>query len=34
MSFYPRWIVACTLGELVGMGIATGAALTIDALIG
>jgi NAD(P)-dependent dehydrogenase (short-subunit alcohol dehydrogenase family) len=34
MSFYRRWIVACTLGELVGMGIATGAALTIDALIG
>jgi NAD(P)-dependent dehydrogenase (short-subunit alcohol dehydrogenase family) len=34
MSFYRRWIVACTAGELVGIGVATGAALAIDTLIG
>jgi NAD(P)-dependent dehydrogenase (short-subunit alcohol dehydrogenase family) len=34
MSFYRRWIVACTAGELVGIGVATGAALTINTLIG
>jgi hypothetical protein len=34
MPFYRRWIVACTAGELVGIGVATGAALTIDTLIG
>jgi hypothetical protein len=34
MAFYRRWIVACTAGELVGIGMATGAALAINALIG
>jgi NAD(P)-dependent dehydrogenase (short-subunit alcohol dehydrogenase family) len=34
MSFYRRWIVACTAGELVGIGTAAGAALAINALFG
>lgn len=34
MAFYRRWIVACTAGELVGIGVATGAALALNALIG
>lgn len=34
MSFYRRWIVACAAGELVGIGVATGAALVIGALVG
>jgi hypothetical protein len=34
MSFYRRWIVACSAGELVGIGVATGAALPINTLIG
>jgi hypothetical protein len=34
MSFYRRWIVACTAGELVGIGVATSAALAINTLIG
>ena len=34
MSLYRRWIVACTAGELVGIGVATSAALAINALIG
>jgi NAD(P)-dependent dehydrogenase (short-subunit alcohol dehydrogenase family) len=34
MSFFRRWIVACTTGELVGIGVATGAALAINTLIG
>ena len=34
VSFYRRWIVACTAGELVGIGTATGAALTLQAAIG
>lgn len=34
MSFYRRWTVACAAGELVGIGVAAGAALTINALIG
>jgi NAD(P)-dependent dehydrogenase (short-subunit alcohol dehydrogenase family) len=34
MSFYRRWIIACTAGELVGIGVATGVALAINALIG
>jgi hypothetical protein len=34
MSFYRRWIVACTAGELVGIGVATGAALASNTLIG
>jgi retinol dehydrogenase-12 len=34
MSFYRRWIVACTAGELVGVGTAAGAALAINGLIG
>jgi hypothetical protein len=34
MSFYRRWILACTAGELVGIGIATAAALAINTLIG
>ena len=34
MSFYRRWIIACTAGELVGIGVATAAALGLDALIG
>jgi NAD(P)-dependent dehydrogenase (short-subunit alcohol dehydrogenase family) len=34
MSFYRRWIIACTAGEFVGIGAATGAALVTNALIG
>ena len=34
MRFYGRWIVACAAGELVGIGVATGAALAVTALIG
>jgi hypothetical protein len=34
MSFYQRWIVACTAGELVGIGAATGVALALNALMG
>ena len=34
MAFYRRWIVACTAGELLGIGVATGAALALNALIG
>jgi len=34
MSFYRRWIVACAAGELVGIGVATGAALAVNALVG
>jgi NAD(P)-dependent dehydrogenase (short-subunit alcohol dehydrogenase family) len=34
MSFYRRWIAACTAGELVGIGAATGAALGVNALLG
>ena len=33
-SFYRRWVGACTLGELIGIGAATGAALVINTLIG
>ena len=34
MSFYRRWIVACTAGELVGIGVATSVGLAINTLIG
>jgi hypothetical protein len=34
MSFYQRWIAACAAGELAGIGLATGAALAVNALIG
>lgn len=34
MSFYRRWIVACTAGELVGIGVAAGATVAINSLIG
>jgi hypothetical protein len=34
MSFYRRWILACTAGELAGIGVATGAALALNALVG
>lgn len=34
MSFYRRWIVACAAGEFIGIGVAAGAALAINALIG
>lgn len=34
MTFYRRWIVACATGELVGIGVATGAALAVNAAIG
>lgn len=34
MPFYRRWILACTAGELVGIGVATAAALGINSLIG
>ena len=34
MSFYRRWVVACAAGELVGMGVAAGAALVVSAFIG
>jgi len=33
-SFYGRWVGACTAGELVGIGTATGAALAVNAWIG
>ena len=33
-SFYHRWVTACTLGELIGIGAATGAALVINIVIG
>jgi NAD(P)-dependent dehydrogenase (short-subunit alcohol dehydrogenase family) len=31
--FYRRWVAACTLGELIGIGSATGAALVLNAVI-
>lgn len=34
MSFYRRWITACVAGEMFGIGAATGAALTLNRLIG
>jgi hypothetical protein len=34
MSFYQRWIVACAAGELIGIGVATGAAVVLNALVG
>jgi hypothetical protein len=34
MAFYRRWILACTAGELVGIAVATGAALAINSWIG
>ena len=34
MAFYRRWIVACAVGEFVGIGVAAGAALAMSALIG
>lgn len=34
MPFYRRWILACAAGELVGIGVATAAALAINSLIG
>ena len=34
MSFYRRWIVACTAGELVGIAVATSAGLSLNTLIG
>lgn len=34
MSFYTRWIAACTAGELIGIGVATTAGMTVDLLIG
>jgi hypothetical protein len=34
MPFYRRWILACTAGELVGIGVATAAALAINSLMG
>lgn len=34
MSFYRRWIVACAAGELVGIGVAAGVGVAINALIG
>ena len=33
-SFYRRWVTACALGELIGIGSATGAAVAINAVIG
>jgi len=33
-SFYRRWVGACTAGELVGIGTATGVALAVNAWIG
>jgi len=32
--FYPRWIAACTVGELVGIGTATGTTLALNAWAG
>jgi hypothetical protein len=34
MPFYRRWVLACVAGELVGIGVATAAAVTINSLIG
>lgn len=34
MSFYRRWTVACAAGELVGMGVAAGAAVAVNTVIG
>lgn len=34
MSFYRRWIVACTAGELIGIGSATGVAVAFHQLVG
>lgn len=34
MSFYRRWILACTAGELIGIGVATGAGLTVNYILG
>jgi hypothetical protein len=34
MTFYRRWILACATGEVVGIGVATGAALAVNAAIG
>jgi NAD(P)-dependent dehydrogenase (short-subunit alcohol dehydrogenase family) len=34
LTFYRRWVVACTAGELVGIGAATLAALATSALVG
>lgn len=34
MGFYRRWVVACTAGEFVGIGVASGAALTMATLVG
>jgi len=33
-TFYRRWIAACTTGELIGIGTATGTALAANAWIG
>lgn len=32
--FYRRWIGACAAGEFVGIGVATAAAIAINALVG
>lgn len=34
VTFYRRWVAACTAGELVGIGAATLAALATSALVG
>jgi hypothetical protein len=34
MPFYRRWILACTAGELIGIGVATAAALAVNSLFG
>jgi hypothetical protein len=34
MLFYRRWVLACAAGELVGIGVATAAALAMNTLVG
>src|SRR6185436_19432387 len=34
MAFYRRWIVACTAGELVGIGVAASVAIGLNTLMG
>lgn len=32
--FYRRWIAACTVGELIGIGVATAAGVTLNSIVG
>ena len=33
-SFYRRWVIACTAGELIGIGVAAAVAVVLNTLIG